>query len=72
MRWVVRNSSARPTLRHIGKVLAKPPFNAEPVRFRVGQGLFRALVIRRHDRWRGASGDAMFAEMNGETIDLLS
>jgi hypothetical protein len=72
MRWAVRNSSARPTLRHIGKVLAKPPFNAEPVRFRVGQGLFRALVIRRHDRWRGASGDAMFAEMNGETIDLLS
>lgn len=64
-----------------GKLLAAEPFNGKPIRFRVGESLFRAVVIRNHDTWVGASGRKLMDHIQGvgepidaddESVDLLA
>ena len=69
--YVHRHCAAKPSASRIGRLLAKPPFNGVPQTYRVGDSLYRGIVIRKHNRWNGAPGKEIHAHVCGETIDLL-
>ena len=72
--YVRRHSRAQPSNERIGKILAAPPFNGTADKFRAGNGTFRAVIIRNHRRWIGATGIAKMAHIDGndESIDITS
>lgn len=81
--WARKNSPFKPNMHRVGRVLAKPPFNGVPKRFRVGDALYRAVVIRSHAKWACATGKEIMDHITGlgedlstgfvdETIDLTA
>jgi hypothetical protein len=70
-RYVHKNSVARPSLTRIGQMLAKPPFNGKAKKYRDGEKLYSAVVIRNHDKWLAASGREVMAHIHGEDDCLL-
>jgi hypothetical protein len=68
--WVRKNSVGKPSADRIGKILAKAPFGGEPKQFRVGEARYRGIIIRDHTRWRGATGQQIISNINGEDADL--
>ena len=72
--YVRRHSRAQPTNDRIGRILAGIPFNGIPKPFRVGAGLYRAIILRNHRQWLGASGKQIMAYLDGndESIDITS
>lgn len=63
-----------------GKLLADAPFNGKAIRFRVGESLFRAVIIRNHAQWEHAPGKVLMDHIQGvsdpvevsEDVDLLA
>jgi bifunctional DNA primase/polymerase-like protein/primase-like protein/uncharacterized protein DUF5906 len=70
----------RSSIFRIGKLLTRAPFNGEAIRFRVGDSLFRGVVVRNHKRWVGGSGREIMDHIQGvddvgtddADIDLLA
>jgi len=64
---------ARPTAQRIGRILTKSPFFGRPIRFRVKEELYRAVIVRNHDKWLAASGTTLMEHIGGDDdIDILS
>jgi hypothetical protein len=74
MAYIHKNSHMRPALTRIGKILAKPPFNGKAHQFRVGDGRYRAVILRNYDHWLQAGGKTVMAHIQGDDdeIDILS
>lgn len=69
--YVHRHSPMKPTMVHVGRVLAKPPFNGRSIVFRAGGGTYRAIILRNPLYWAGASGREIQAHLDGDEPDLL-
>lgn len=70
--FVHKNSTARPSIHRVGKILAGAPFNGEVIHFRAGQKTFRGMLLRNKARWRGAVGLDIMAHIQGEDIDITN
>lgn len=71
--YVRKHSRSSPSSRRVGRVLCKSPFNGRAIQFKVGgTARYRAVIIRNHARWAGASGADIFSHINGEDVDLAS
>jgi Bifunctional DNA primase/polymerase, N-terminal/Primase C terminal 2 (PriCT-2)/Family of unknown function (DUF5906) len=70
--YVRRHCPSKPSNDRIGKILCRAPFNGEAARWRVGQARYRGVVIRNHDRWRGAGGVDIMSHIAGDDADLTS
>lgn len=65
MAFIHKNTPSRPSMHRIGKVLARPPFNGQPNRIRVGESRYHVVIIRNHQRWKNAYGKEVMAHMQG-------
>lgn len=70
--YVRRHCSVKPSNDRIGKILATPPFNGKPRQVRLGDAIYRVIILRNHGRWGCAPGRDVLAHVNGEDIDLAS
>lgn len=61
---------ARPSADRVGKILARAPFNGVSLRFRAGDGVYRAVALRNADHWRAAPGRQVMAHIQGEDADV--
>lgn len=68
--WLRKNGGFKPSFHRIGKMLAKAPFNGEAKQFRAGDARYRAVVIRNHNTWRGATGGDTLNHIRGLTDNL--
>lgn len=68
--WLRKNGGFKPSFHRLGKILAKAPFNGEAKRFRAGDALYRAFIIRNHATWSGETGKAVIDHIRGVTDDL--
>jgi hypothetical protein len=71
VQYVHKHSPAKPSANRLGRVIAGQPFNGKSKIFRLGERVFRAVILRNADLWRNATGQKLFAHINGEDIDLL-
>ena len=70
--WVAANSTMRPSSKSVGKRLCATPINGTSIRFRVGDGVYRAIVISSKPRWLSAPGKCLMAHIEGsDDIDDL-
>jgi hypothetical protein len=75
MAYVHKHSSVRPSANRIGKILTSDPFNGIAIQFRAGEGRFRGVIIRNHQKWKGLSGRQLKDHIDGDDdieIDLMS
>jgi hypothetical protein len=57
----------------IGRILMKPPFNGIAKRIRVGDKLYRIVIVRNHAEWGARSGKDIMSHIQGdEDFDFLS
>lgn len=63
--WLHKACPSRPSMHRVGKLLARPPFNGQPIQFRVGESRYRGSVIRNHARWVGAPGKDIMGHIQG-------
>lgn len=64
--YVRRQCHSSPSNDRIGKILAGPPFNGIPKQIRVGDELYRVILIRNQSVWVGASGRDTMAHIQGQ------
>jgi hypothetical protein len=71
--FIHKNTSARPSGVRVGKLLARPPINGRSQVFRVGGSIYRAVIVRKFDRWLGANGKELMAHIRGDddSIDFM-
>ena len=69
--YVRRYCMAKPSNDRIGKLLAGPPFNGKPIKFRAGPSTYRAIMLR--GQWLGTSGALIMDHIQGndENLDPL-
>lgn len=81
MDWVRKAGNFKPSLHRIGRILARPPFSGDAIRFRVGESRYHGVVIRNKDRWLNAYGKDIMDHIQGVTdndfevekdVDLLA
>lgn len=70
--YVRKHSISKPSNNRIGRLLCRPPFNGTPIQFRVGNSIYRGIVIRNQKNWAGATGRDIMAHISGEDVDLTS
>ena len=70
VQYIRKHCAMKPNAHRVTKLLGKAPIRGERIIFRAGSSIFRAVIIRDHDKWRGASGKNIFAHINGEDIDI--
>lgn len=67
-----RNSSTKPSNDRIGKILASYPFHGKPRQVRVGDSIYRVIVLRNHNRWLVAPGREVMDHIAGNDVDLTA
>lgn len=71
--YIHKHCVTRPTAQRVGRVLMKAPFFGKPIRFRVKEELYRAVIIRNHAQWEGMAGTEIMDHIQGEdSIDIMS
>ena len=68
--YVRRNCSVKPSNDRIGKLLCAPPFNGEGKLYRVGQSVYRMVVLRNKAKWLASSGTAVMGHIQGDDAPL--
>jgi hypothetical protein len=68
--YVRKHCTAKPSNKRIGKMLCVEPFNGEAIRFRVGEGVYRGVVLHNKNRWLGAPGKELMAHIEGDDVPL--
>lgn len=75
MAHVHKHSPMRPSANRIGKILTSAPFNGVAIQFRAGQGRYRGVVIRNHQKWISATGRTLMDHVSGDDdieVDLMA
>lgn len=62
---VRRNMDSKPSNITVGKTLAGYPFYGKPRQVRIGDQLYRVIVLRNHDRWLLAPGREVMDHIAG-------
>lgn len=68
--YVRKHCIAKPSNKRVGKMLCAEPFNGEAIRFRVGEGVYRGVVLHNKTRWLGAPGKDLMAHIEGDDVPL--
>lgn len=68
--YVRRNCLAKPSNDRVGKILGAPPFNGTSKVYRVGESLYRTMVLRNKERWLSAYGKDVMKHMQGDDAPL--
>jgi hypothetical protein len=68
--YVRKHCIAKPSNKRIGKMLCAEPFNGEAIRFRVGEGVYRGVVLHNKPRWTSAPGKDLMAHIEGDDVPL--
>jgi hypothetical protein len=68
--YIRRHASVKPSNDRVGKILAAEPFNGKPIKFRVGEAVYKAVVLR--GNWLGKPGREIMAHIQGDDVDLSS
>ena len=69
--YVHKHCTSKPSMSRVGKILARR-FKGKADRFRLGNSLYSAVIIRNHARWDGAPGKDKMEHILGNDIDLQS
>jgi hypothetical protein len=72
VQYVHKHCPMKPSAHRIGRILAAPPIKAERIKFRVGHAVYRAIIIRNPEKWRGNAGKEIFAHISHEDVDLTT
>ena len=71
--YLHKHSLNKPSAARIGRMLAKPPFNGMSKLYRVGDRVYRVVILRNRARWEFATGADIMEHIAGnEVLDLLS
>jgi hypothetical protein len=68
--FIHKNTPMKPSAHRVGRLLCRPPFNGDPIQFRVGQKSYRGVILFNKEIWHGTSGKLKMDHIAGDDIDI--